>query len=156
MKLKRVPSHFTSHLWVLSEHGSRSNVCRAGQLMIEILVGLGVITTALVVSLVAVTHATRLARASRNKIEATKYIEKVLETYRNTRDKDKAGFFASETCNDPCGDFGINNMYSCRMTCTFSPAGAATRVEVTVTISWDDGGTDVSTSIPTVLTLYDL
>lgn len=125
---------------------------RVGQLMIEILVGLGIITTVLVVSLTVVTHATRLAGASRNKLEATKYTEKVLEEFRNTRDRDKAAFFTNQTCNDPCGSFGINNMYSCRMTCTWT----VTKVDVTVTMSWDDGGTTVLTSIPTVLTLYDL
>src|SRR3989338_2565918 len=137
-------------------HAASCACMRAGQLMIEILVGLGVITTALVMSLTVITHATKLAMASRNKLEATKYIEKVLEAYRNTRDLDKETFFASETCNDPCGTFGINDMYSCQMTCTFSPAGASTRVDVTVTMSWIVGSDTVSSSIPTVLTLYDL
>lgn len=126
-----------------------------GQLMIEILVGLGIITTVLVVSLTVVTHATRLARASRNKLEATKYTEKVLEEFRNTRDLDKAAFFANQTCSVPScipSGFGINGMYSCTMSCTWT----ATKVDVIVTMSWDDGGTTVSTSIPTVLTLHEL
>ncbi len=127
-----------------------------GQLMIEILIGLGIITTALVVSLTVITHATRLATASKNKLEATKYIEKVLEEYRNTRDNDKTAFFTNQTCNDACGTFGVNSEYTCQMTCTFSPAGAPTRVDVTVTMSWIDGGNSISTSIPTVLTLHEL
>lgn len=123
--------------------------------MVEILVGLGVITTALVVSMVVVTHSSRLARASRNKLEATRYGQKVLESLRNTRDQDKASFFASGVC-PACGPFGTTVIYTCTLSCTFSPAPPdATRDDVTVTMSWDDGGTTASMSIPTVLTLYD-
>lgn len=129
---------------------------RAGQLMIEILVGLGVITTVLVFSLVAITHATRLARSARNRLEATTYAQQVLESYRNQRDLDKGAFFAGETCFPDCGTFGINAMYVCTMTCAFSPAGAATRVEVEVIMSWDDGGNTVSVKVPTVLSKYDI
>ena len=122
-----------------------------GQLMVEILVGLGVITMALVASLVAVTHASRLARASRNKLEATRYGEQVLESLRNTRDQDKEGFFANATC-PACGPFGTGIVYTCLLTCSFT----STRNDATVKITWDDGGNDVSISMPTVLTLYDL
>ncbi len=128
-----------------------------GQLMIEILVGLGVITTVLVFSLVAITHATRLARAARNRLEATTYAQQVVESYRNQRDLDKDTFFDSETCFPTCGTFGINAMYACTMTCAFSPAGAATQVEVEVTMSWDDGGGNmVSVKVPTALSKYDI
>src|SRR3989344_2928026 len=123
-----------------------------GQLMVEILVGLGVITMALVASLVAVTHASRLARASRNKLEATRYGEQVLESLRNTRDQDKEGFFANAICPS-CEPFVTGTVYGCTFSvCEFSP----TRADVTVKITWDDGGNDVSISMPTVLTLYDL
>lgn len=127
-----------------------------GQLMIEILVGLGVITTVLVFSLVAITHATKLARSARNRLEATTYAQQVLESYRNQRDLDKDTFFAGETCLSDCGTFGFNAMYTCTMTCIFFPAGAATRVEVEVTMSWDDGGSTVGVKVPTVLSKYDI
>ena len=128
-----------------------------GQLMIEILVGLGVITTVLVFSLVAITHATRLARSARNRLEATTYANQVLESYRNQRDLDKNAFFAGETCFSSCGTFGINAMYACTMSCAFSPVGAATVVEVEVTMSWDDGGGNmVSVKVPTALSKYDI
>ena len=124
--------------------------------MIEILVGLGIITTALVVSLVVVTHSSRLSRASRNKLEATRYAETVLETLRSTRDQDKASFFTNGTC-PVCGPFGTGVVYSCALSCSFSPAPPnATRDDVTVTISWDDGGSTASILVPTTLTLYDL
>lgn len=119
--------------------------------MVEILVGLGVITLALVASLVAVTHASRLARASRNKLEATRYGQQVLESLRNTRDQDKALFFANATC-PACGSFVSGTVYTCSLACSFTP----TRDDVTVTITWSDGSNDASISIPTVLTLYDL
>ncbi len=124
--------------------------------MIEILVGLGVITTVLVFSLVVITHATRLARAARNRLEATTYANQVLESYRNQRDLDQKAFFDGQTCSSNCGTFGINATYSCTMSCTFSPAGAATQVEVEVTMSWDDGGNTVSVKVPTVLSRYDI
>jgi len=125
--------------------------------MIEILVGLGVITTVLVFSLVAITHATRLARSARNRLEATTYANQVLESYRNQRDLDKNAFFAGETCFSSCGTFGINAMYACTMSCAFSPVGAATVVEVEVTMSWDDGGGNmVSVKVPTALSKYDI
>lgn len=117
--------------------------------MVEILVGLGVITMALVASLVVITHSSRLARASRNKLEATRYGEQVLESLRNTRDQDKALFFANGTC-PVCGTSGV---YTCSFfVCDFTP----TRANITVKITWDDGGNDASVSIPIVLTLYDL
>lgn len=124
--------------------------------MIEILVGLGIITSVLVVSLVVVTHSVRLATAARNKLEATKYAEKVLESLRNTRDLNKETFFANETCSANCGTFGLNNMYGCTLSCSFLPPGAATRVDATVTMTWTDAGNPVSISLPTVLTKYDL
>ncbi len=124
--------------------------------MVEILVGLGVITMALVASLVVVTHSARLARASKNKLEATRYGEQVLESLRNTRDQDKEGFFASGFC-PVCGPFGTGTIYTCSLTCSFTPAPPnATRDDVTVTITWSDGSNNASISIPTVLTLYDL
>lgn len=128
----------------------------AGQLMIEILVGLGIITTVLVTSLVAITHATRLARAARNRLEATTYANQVLESYRNQRDLDKDAFFDGGTCSPSCGTFGSVVTYTCSMSCAFSPAGAATQVEVEVTMSWNDGATTVSVSVPTILSRYDI
>ena len=127
-----------------------------GQLLIEIIVGLGIITTVLVVSLTLVTHAARLSVAARNRLEATKYAEKVIETLRNTRDADKDAFFDNETCNPSCGTFGPNNIYSCAMACTFSPAGNANRVEVTVTMTWTDGPDVQTLPLSTILTRYDL
>jgi len=114
-------------------------------------VGLGVITMALVASLVVVTHASRLARASKNKLEAVRYGEQVLESLRNTRDQDKEGFFANGTC-PVCGPFGTGAVYTCLLICSFTP----TRDDVVVKITWSDGDSNASISIPTVLTLYDL
>lgn len=128
----------------------------SGQLLVEILIGLAVITVALVISLTAVTHATKVSRVARNRLDATKFAEKVTESYRNTRDLNKQTFFQSQICNNPCGTFGDNGMYSCTMTCVFTPGGAPTRVNVTVTMSWNDSGKTVSISLPTVLTKYDL
>lgn len=119
--------------------------------MVEILVGLGVITMALVASLVVITHSSRLARASRNKLEATRYGEQVLESLRNTRDQDKESFFASGYC-PTCETFVTGTVYTCLLTCSFT----STRDDVTVKITWSDGENNTSVSIPTVLTLYDL
>jgi len=127
-----------------------------GQLMIEILIGLGVITVSLVASLVVVTHATKLARVARNRQEALRFSEKVLEGYRNTRDLDREFFFSNKTCNNPCGSFGDNNMFSCTMSCNFSPALSSTRVDASVVMSWDDGGVTSILTTPVVLTLNDL
>jgi hypothetical protein len=83
-------------------------------------------------------------------------VEKVLEGYRNTRDQDRALFFANQTCSDPCGTFGDNDMFSCSMTCSFTPIGNPNRVDLSVTISWEDGDIPLSLTVPTVFTLYDI
>lgn len=122
-----------------------------GQLLIEILVALAVVTLALVVSLTAVTNATKVSRATRQRLEATKYGEKVLEILRRERDTDQETFFGLSTCG-LCGPFGSNQEYSCQLTCIFT----ASEVEATVVISWENSGTSSNVSLSTVLSKYKL
>lgn len=127
----------------------------SGQMLIEVLVGLVVITMALVSSMVIIVHATKLSRVARNRLESAKYAEQALEFLRNTRDRDSGAFFANQSCGT-CGPFA-GGVYTCAFsTCTFTQMPSPTRADVTVTISWDDGGSTMSTNVSTVLTKYNL
>lgn len=118
-----------------------------GQLLIEILVALAVVTLALVVSMAALSSATKVSRVARQRLEATKYAEKVLEVLRRERDRDQETFFSVSTCG-LCGPFGNNQEFACQLSCSFS----ASEVQATVEITWESS----VVSLSTVLTKYKL
>ena len=127
-----------------------------GQLLIEILIGLAVVTVALVVSLAVISHATKVSRVTRQRLEATKYAEKVLENIRRERDKDQETFFGGASCGT-CGPFGANQEFTCVLSCSFNPT--ADQVEVRVSIRWEDGEDNPETSnvnLSTILCKYRL
>lgn len=126
----------------------------SGQLLIEILIGLAVVTVALVVSLAVVSHATKVSRVTRQRLEATKFAEKVLENIRRERDKDQESFFIGASCGT-CGPFGANQEYTCGLSCSFTP----NQVEIRVSIKWEDGESNDNTSnvnLSTILGKYRL
>lgn len=123
--------------------------------MVEILIGLVVITLVLVVSLTAMTHATKVSRVARNRLEASKYVELVIEQYRNNRDLNKEAFFTNKTCLNPCGSFGVDSAYVCTMSCSFTPALNPNRVDATITMTWNDSGKSLTVVQPTILTEND-
>ncbi len=118
-----------------------------GQLLIEVLIALAVMTVAMVAALAVSIRAIKVARTSRSQAEASKYAENVLENLKSTKEADPMLFFANATC-PACGPFGTNNMYSCSMACNFT----ADTDDVTVTISWTDGGNTSSVKLETILT----
>lgn len=122
-----------------------------GQLLIEILIGLAVVTVALVVSLAVISHATKVSRVTRERLEATKFAEKVLENVRRERDTDQESFFGGVSC-DTCGPFGTNQEYTCTLTCAWTP----TQVELIVVINWDDAGNTSNVTMSTILGKYRL
>lgn len=119
--------------------------------MIEVLVALAIILVALVVSLAVVAQSTKVARVTRQRLEATKYAEKVLENLRRERDLDQESFFAAATCAS-CGPFGVNQEFACQLSCTFSP----TQVEAEVVITWEEAGAESNVNLSTILTKYKL
>jgi type II secretory pathway pseudopilin PulG len=118
-----------------------------GQLLIEILVALAVVTVALVVSMAAVSSATKVSRVARQRLEATKYAEKVLEVLRRERDRDPETFFDKAVCG-LCGPFGTNLEFACQLSCSFT----TTDVQATVEILWESS----QVSLSTVLSKYKL
>lgn len=122
-----------------------------GQLLIEILIGLAVVTVSLVVSLAVISHATKVSRVTRQRLEATKFAEKVLENVRRERDTDQEIFFGEASCGT-CGPFGVSQEYACTLSCTWTPA----QVELIVVISWDDSGNTSNVTLSTILGKYRL
>ena len=118
-----------------------------GQLLIEILIALAVMTVAMVGALAVSTRAIRVSRVARSTAEASKYAENVLETLKRTKESDPGTFFTNSTC-PVCGPFGVNLEYSCSLSCSFN----GDVDDVTVTVSWVENGSTSSVKLQTILT----
>lgn len=120
-----------------------------GQMLVEVMVALGIITTALVFAVSAATQSQRNARYVQNEMEANKHANAVIERLRNTKDSNPDNFFSAGTCG-ACS--GVPAFYSCSLSCTFV---GGNRANVTVTVSWEEAGSTRSVRLPTILTKYD-
>lgn len=119
----------------------------AGQLLVEVLIALTVITVALVATLSVSIRAIRVGRTARNRLEAIRYAESAIEQLKRSKESDQETFFANKVCPF-CGPYGVDNIYQCRFDCNFS----ADDVSVKASITWKEAGSDVSVNLETVLT----
>ncbi len=118
-----------------------------GQLLIEVLIALAVINLALVSLLSVSIKAIRVSRTSRNRLEAVKYAEGVIEGLKRTKETNQDSFFLTPSC-PTCGPFGTNNMYTCSATCAWT----SDRVTVKVTVSWTEGTNTPNVELESILT----
>lgn len=118
-----------------------------GQLLIEVLIALAVINLALVSLLSVSIKAIRVGRTSRNRLEAVKYAEGVIEALKRTKESNQDSFYLTQPC-PTCGPFGANNIYTCSATCAWT----SDRLTVRVKVSWTEGDSSPSVTLDSVLT----
>lgn len=124
-----------------------------GQLLIETLIALAVINVALVALLSVSIKAIRVSRTSRNRLEAIKYAEGVIEGQKRIKESNQDSFFTLRSCPSSCGSFG-GGIYTCTAICAWTPVlpQPADTLTIRVTMSWDEGGRSLDVTLDSVLT----
>ena len=120
--------------------------------MVEVLIALAVINLALVSLLSVSIKAIRVSRTSRNRLEAVKYAEGVIESLKRTKESNQDTFFLTQSC-PACGPFGPNDIYSCSAVCAWTPDAPLTdKLTVKVTVSWVEGDNTPEVELESILT----
>lgn len=115
-----------------------------GQMLVELVVGIGIIILVLVGVVLLSTQSVKTARVSGNRGEATALAERELELVRKDRDNDKDAFFAisgSRVCQSgavPKAGYTCTSVYT---------NTAGDRMEVAATIGWSDGSVTIYTEL---------
>lgn len=139
---------------------------KKGQTLVEVLVAVGVTTLLLVAMVAAVTRSLANAQFSKNKAQATKYVEEGLEVVRSKRDN--AASWAVFLTTYPAGIKKLDSNLTFSDGCTqsnkmtnsifarcieFADESAEKRV-ITVTVYWSDGSGTHNTQASTYLTSW--
>lgn len=112
----------------------------AGQMLIEVVVAVGIISLVLIGISDLMVRSLRVATYQKQRDEATEILQKVQNDYKAERDSDPEGFYLSvaNAVIDPC-------VAGKPYTCTIVIEKAADSVTITATAEWDDGGVQLST-----------
>jgi len=115
-----------------------------GQSLVEVVVVLAVTGLVLLVIIAGVTAAIRNATFAKNQTLATKFAQEGMEWLRSQRDKNwadfstRSGIFCLNELSSwragPCGSFSLGNIFKREAVLS----GGDTRIEVEVTVSWQD------------------
>lgn len=116
-----------------------------GQSLVEVLVAVGIVSLVLVAIVAGVTLAIKNASFSRNQTSATRYAQEAMEWLRNQRDQDwnafvlRSGPFCLNSLSwktGTCSSFSLGNIFKREAVLS----GSDPRIEVKVTVSWQDAG----------------
>ena len=118
-----------------------------GQSLVEVLVAVGIISLVLVAIVAGVTLAIKNASFSKNQTSATRYAQEAMEWLRNQRDQDWNAFVGRNG-----RAYCLNNLSWSTGSCEYVLGGifkreailsglvTDPRIEVKVTVSWQDAG----------------
>ncbi|MBI3954533.1 hypothetical protein HY333_00665 [Candidatus Collierbacteria bacterium] len=122
-----------------------------GQLLVEVVVGLGVILVALVGIVIAASQAVKTSGVANRRYQANYLAEKILEEVKREKEADPAGFFTkSDLLTENCGPVEQNNVsFECGKFYDFSDSND--QVLVVVNISWDEGEGSSTASVSSTL-----
>lgn len=117
-----------------------------GQMMIEVVVALGIITLVLVGVSDLMTRSLRVVSYQKQKDEANSIIQKTLNDYKLQRDSDPVNFYdtVAGATIDPCV---IGKPYKCIVTVGKTEEDIA----IKVTVEWNDGGKVFNTDSSIIL-----
>lgn len=124
----------------------------AGQMFIELIVAVGIITVALVAVVAMSTQSVKIQRASGSRGEATSLANRNLEEIRNLKNNDVVGFFNAVPTIVPAPPncpITASSVYSCSV--NYSLTGSD-EMKVTVTVSWAEGSNTMSVDVSSILT----
>jgi type II secretory pathway pseudopilin PulG len=122
----------------------------SGQMLVELLIGIGIVLTLLVGVAVLSTQTVKTSRVSGDRSEASALAEAEMELVRKDRETNKEVFFNKEGEGVCLSGVTPKEGYACEV--VYRPDGSGTTMEVTVTISWQEAGGDSSLSLTTDLT----
>lgn len=115
-----------------------------GQMLVELVVGVGIIIVVLVGMVILSTQSVKTGRVSGNRGEATAFAEAELELVKKTRDEDVAAFFSLEgpqvciTGSEPKAGYSCESNYELDQP-------EDDQMTVSVTINWSDGSVTIQT-----------
>lgn len=120
-----------------------------GQSLIEMVVIIGITGIALVALAITTTTSIRNARVAKERASARNIVEQTMETIRNSRDTDPTGFFGAGSHTDTLSTVGTDPIYN--RTASYTEIIPGSKIEVTVTVSWEDSGGTFNFSNSTTL-----
>lgn len=133
-----------------------------GQTLAEIVVAIGIVVLLVSGLIVGTTASVRTAGEARLRSLAVKYSQEALELTRQLRDSDWDAFqaYSGLWCLDKGGVWtsaslcpvNIDNTFTRGV--TFSWNGSANRMEVTASVTWQDGGTTHKSDLLTYFTKW--
>jgi len=119
---------------------------RLGQIILEVIVSVGIITVVLLGAVAATTRALKTARVASSRAEALAYANRVMEKIKIDKESDVEAFFNKSDCNSYDG---VTGSYTLDASCTGFGSGI---VDVSLVVSWPEGDTNFSVSLDTKLT----
>lgn len=125
--------------------------CR-GQMFIELIVAVGVITVALVGVIAMSTQSVKVQKASGNRGEATNLANRNLEEIRNLKNRNVVGFFNPTPTivpAPPACPITAASVYSCSVSYVLT---GTDEMKVTVTVSWAEGSNTMNVVVNSILT----
>lgn len=147
----------------------KNNSCeknKRGQSLVEVVVGIGLVTTVLVALVSAMNTGLGNAQFSRNKSKATIYVQEALEWVRSQRDNESWQWFVARAhSTDTCGrtQYCLNSLIFTAGSCgagvfdtIFTRQATLVRqssdqVRVDVTVSWPEGSRTATVNASTQL-----
>lgn len=137
-------------------------ISEAGQSLAELVVALGVTVVMIAGLMVGITAAMRTTEVARKRSQAVEYAQQGMELARQLRDNDWNTFRARTGlwCLDQNGDWSqpltcpVNLQDNFTRQVSFSWNATAQRMEVTTTVSWNDGAATHQSELTTYFTQW--
>lgn len=125
---------------------------RKGQMLLEVVLGLAIVTIVMVALVSLSTRSIKNSDFSRSQAEATSYANEAMEWIRADRNtKGWGAWWNDHPCGPVCGDMGSG--YS--RNATFTPSdGPPQQMTVSVTVTWEQGGVSHSAKQDAIFTQY--
>lgn len=128
---------------------------KKGQMLLEVVLALAIVTIVMVALVQLSTRSIKNSDFSRYQAEATSYANEAMEWIRADRNtKGWGAWWDDHPCGPTC-NVVIGNWYTVQA--AFTPSGVGVlpqRMEISVTVTWDQGGVSHSAKQDAVFTRY--
>lgn len=119
-----------------------------GQFLLEILIAVTLVMLVLVAAVRVSIHSVKNVRVAGDQLEASKLAEEKLAEIIEDKERSIESFFETGFVSYDCGPLGEVEEYDCQVYFTGADADS---VEVTIEVSWEEGGSILDVSVSRLL-----